>query len=89
MTATQGRKHFYDLLKKTGQSGFVVAITHEGVPKMVAMSFDQYETLMEQLEILSDPELDKEVRAAARRAKSGKRLIGTVTLEQLKKELRR
>jgi len=41
-----------------------VTITHEGHPAIVMMSVEEFEGWMETLEIMSDPELVKDIRTA-------------------------
>ncbi len=47
-------------------------ITKRGKPEVVMMSVDDYEGLMETLEIESDPALVKRLRKAVREMKQGK-----------------
>jgi prevent-host-death family protein len=58
-------------------------ITVNGVPEAVLMSHDEYESLMETLDILSEPGALNDIRAAEKELKKGK----YVTIEQLKEEL--
>lgn len=72
------------LAKKRGSS---VAITHEGIPNVVMMSFEEFEGWKETLEIMADPELSKDVLAALKEMRSGK-IKNTVSWESVKKELK-
>jgi len=58
-------------------------ITRRGKPEVVMMSIDDYEGLLETLEIESDPELMKRLKKAEEDMKKGK----WKTLEQIHKEL--
>jgi len=58
-------------------------ITRRGKPEVVMMSIDDYEGLLETLEIESDPELMKRLKKAEEDMKKGK----GKTLEQIHKEL--
>ena len=58
-------------------------ITKDGKPVMIAMSLQQFESLLETVEILSDQELVAQLREGIRQADAGEAL----NLEQLKIEL--
>ncbi len=90
MTATEARKHFFEVIDQAEHPGVAVAITHEGIPKVVVMSFEEYEGWQETMQIMfdSDRSLDKDIRAGIKEMKSGKKPRGTISLAALKKELR-
>ena len=79
-TATNARKNLFLLIEQASRPGASVTITLEGLPKVVMMSVDEFEGWQETLEIMSDPELVKEIRAA-------KQEKGTVTLEEMEAEM--
>jgi prevent-host-death family protein len=54
LTATQARNHFSELLRDAGNE--VVQITQHNKPAAAVMSWEIYESMLETLEILSDPE---------------------------------
>jgi antitoxin YefM len=58
-------------------------ITKRGRPVAVMISPDDYEGLLETIEILSDKEAVKRIRQAKREIKEGK----TISLEALRKEI--
>ena len=58
-------------------------ITRRGKPEAIIMSMDDYEGLLETLEIESDPQLMADIRKAEEEMKKGK----GKTLEQIHKEL--
>jgi antitoxin YefM len=58
-------------------------ITKDGKPVMIALSLQQFESLLETLEILSDREFMAQLREGIRQADTGE----TISLEQLKAEL--
>ena len=64
MTATEARRNFFQLLTTAEKPGMSVAITHEGHPKVIVMSFDEFEGWQETLEIMSDRSLMKDIREA-------------------------
>ncbi|MBI3618570.1 type II toxin-antitoxin system Phd/YefM family antitoxin [Candidatus Peregrinibacteria bacterium] len=43
MTATEARKNFYAVVVATKHPGISVAITHRGIPTVVAMSSEEFE----------------------------------------------
>ena len=54
LTATEARNHFAELLKDVENE--VVQITQHNKPAAAVMSWEIYESMLETLEILSDPE---------------------------------
>ena len=79
-TATNARKNLFLLIKQASKPGASVAITHEGLPKVIMMSVEEFEGWQETMEIMSDRALVKEIRAAEKEK-------GTVTLESLETEV--
>jgi antitoxin YefM len=90
MTATDARKNFYSVINKAGHPGTAIAITHEGLPKVVVMSFEEYEGWQETMAIMADPDptLREDILEGIKEMKSGKRPKDTITLDALKKKLR-
>src|SRR3989344_468949 len=72
MTATEARKKFYAVIDAAEHPGVVVAITHEGLPKVVVMSFDEYESWQETMDIMSDPTESKDILKRYGEYKKGK-----------------
>ena len=88
VTATEARKNFYALINAAGHPGIAVAITHDGTPKVVVMSFEEYEGWQETMEIMADPALDKELEETIKDMKKGNLHKNTVSLDAVKKRLR-
>lgn len=88
VTATEARKKLYDIIDEAEHPGVAVAITHEGIPKVVVMSFEEYEGWMETMEIMADPELDKELEEAMKEMKAGNLHKDTVSFDDAKKKLK-
>ncbi len=84
-TATEARRDFYTLLKLAQKPGASVTITHEGHPKVVMMSVEEFEGWMETLDILSNPGEAADLREAIADAKSGKEK--GIPWEEFKKSL--
>lgn len=87
MTATEARKKFYAVILSAQRPGATVTITHDGLPKVVMMSFEEYEGWLETMEIMSDPSLMADIQEALREAKAGK-IKDTIDLDTLKKKLK-
>ena len=81
ITATKARKNFFDLIKTASKPGKHISITHAGIPKVMMMSQDEFEGLIETLEIMSDPQLMRDIRASMKSKKKG------IPLEKLLKKL--
>jgi PHD/YefM family antitoxin component YafN of YafNO toxin-antitoxin module len=58
-------------------------ITKDGKPVIIAISLQQFQSLLETVEILSDQEFMTQLREGIRQANTGE----TISLEQLKVEL--
>lgn len=84
VTATEARKNLFELIAVAGKPGAFVMISHAGTPKVVMMSLEEFEGWQETLEIMSDPELAKDIKKELRDVKKGK----SVPWEKVKKELK-
>jgi len=78
LTASNAKEKFLSLLRKAHDLGEKYTITHNGKPCAVLMSSEEYEGLLETLEILEDKNLSKELLQSIHEADSGK----TVSFEQ-------
>ncbi|MGL5060599.1 MAG: type II toxin-antitoxin system Phd/YefM family antitoxin [Microcoleus sp.] len=58
-------------------------VTKDGKPAIVALSFKQFESLLETIEILSDSEFMEQLRSGIEQSKRGE----TIDLQELKAEL--
>jgi len=67
---------------KRGLNKYIVTVN--GLPEAVIMSHDEYESLVETLDILSQPQALKNIKQSEREIKLGK----YVSLEDLRKELK-
>jgi antitoxin YefM len=54
LTITEARKRLLDLPNHAGR---VVKVTRRGRPALAILAWEQYESILETLEVLSDPEL--------------------------------
>ena len=70
LTATKARNNFADLLKEAENE--VVQITQHNKPAVAVMSWNIYESLLETLEILSDPETLERLRQGEKDVEAGR-----------------
>jgi antitoxin YefM len=72
------------LPKLTNNLAFEPAIiTENGRPVIIAFNFEQFQSLLETIEILTDEEFMGDLKEGIKQAELGE----TISLEQLKKEL--
>jgi antitoxin YefM len=72
LTAAKAKAQFLSLLRKTNDLHETFAITHNGQPYAVIMSNDEYEGLLETMEILKDKALAKRLLKSIKDADEGK-----------------
>ncbi len=85
VTTTRARKNLSSLVQNAKKRMDEYIITVNGLPAAVLMSIDEYESWQETNEIMSDPGLVKAIKEGEGDLKRGR----YVTLEQLKKNLKR
>lgn len=66
-TATSFRKNIFDLLEDINKTHEGIVITRNDKPSAVVLSYEDFESIMETLDIMSDPDTVKELQ---RRIKS-------------------
>lgn len=71
LTISEARKQLLDLPEALDEP---VVITRHGKPVMAAISYEQFESLAETLELLGDVGLMGELRASLAQAERGERL---------------
>ena len=71
MPVTKLRARLLELVKKAKRLGNEIIITTDGEPTAVLMGFDEWESIMETLEIQSSPNLMKQIRASQKYFKRG------------------
>jgi antitoxin YefM len=69
LTITETRKQLLDLPDQLNDEPLI--ITKHGKPAMVALGYEQFESLMETLEVLSDPHLMATLRQSMTQADRG------------------
>ncbi|MBI5414882.1 type II toxin-antitoxin system Phd/YefM family antitoxin [Candidatus Peregrinibacteria bacterium] len=78
--ATDARKIFFQIIKKSSKLGSPVTITVDGEPKVVMISAEEFEGWKETLEILADKKLMKGIEEGLRDLQAKK----TYTHEEVK-----
>jgi antitoxin YefM len=81
LTITEARRQLLDLPSKLKDEP--VIITKHGKPVMVALSFEQYESLLETLSILSDRNFANQLQESIAQAERGE----TISWEEAKAKL--
>lgn len=77
LSITSARKDIFKLSEKVQRPGIHYTLTENGRPKVVMMSADEFDSWQETMEIMSDPELMKDIKEAEKDFKNG----NYVTLE--------
>ncbi len=77
------KTHLPQILNEVESFGEGILVTRSGRPAGVILSVDEYEGLIETLEILSDPELAQSVRRGIAQAEAGE----VISHEDLWREL--
>jgi antitoxin YefM len=72
LTITEARRRMLELPDTLGAESLI--ITKHGKPVMATMSFEQFESLMETLELLEDGAFADELRSSLRQADQGESL---------------
>jgi antitoxin YefM len=69
---TKAKNDLLDLIRQIESVDESVAVTKNGVPAAVILSMEKYAGLLETIEILSDEDTAKSLRASIRQARKGK-----------------
>jgi antitoxin YefM len=69
---TKAKNDLLDLIRQIERADESVAVTKNGIPAAVILSMEKYTGLLETLEILSDEDTAKSLRASIRQARKGK-----------------
>ncbi len=68
---TQAKAKLLDMVRQLSDTNDTIAITKNGVPEAVMLSMKKFEGYLETIDILSDPEMQKQLRESAVDAKKG------------------
>lgn len=80
---TEARHELTSLPRRLKKSPCTVAVTRRGKPVLALLPWDLYESLMETVEIMGDPDLMAHLRRAIQEANSGK----LIPWEQVRRRL--
>lgn len=83
LSITEARKKIFEIAEEAQKPGKFYTLTENGRPKLVVMSADQFDSLMEDLELMSDPGFEKRMAAVEEEFKKGE----YSSWEDVKKEL--
>ena len=74
------RRELTKLPEKLGANPATIAVTRRGIPVLAIMTWDDYQAIMETMEILSDDDAVEQLRRSIKEVKEGK----TIPWEQAK-----
>lgn len=80
---TEGRKKLFKIAEEVQKPDTYYVFTVGGKPRVVVMSREEFESIMETLEIMSDPKIVKDLKEAEKDFRKG----NYVSWEEAKKEL--
>ena len=69
---SEARKRIFEIAEEVQKPDTYYVLTEKGRPKVVILSFEEYDSLMETLEVYKDfPDLEKDIKEVERDIKSG------------------
>lgn len=80
---SEAKAHLSEIIKDVSETQEIITISKGGVPATVMMSVEEYESLIETLEILSDPELMEAIKEGLEQEKRGE----FISLEEVMRDL--
>jgi len=80
---TEGRKKLFKIAEEVQKPDTYYVFTIGGKPRVVVMSREEFESIMETIEIMSDPKIVKDLDEAEKDYKKG----NYISWEETKKEL--
>lgn len=83
ISISEARKRIFDIAEEVQKPNHYYTFTENGKPKAVLMSADEFDSLMEDYELLCDPGFQKRIQQAEEEYRRG----DYVTLDELEKEL--
>ncbi len=83
ISLTEGRKNLYNIVEEVQKPSTHYTFTVDGKPRAVLLSYDEFDSIMETMEIMSDPELMARIKDAEAEYERGE----YISLDQLKKEM--
>ncbi|MBI1984610.1 MAG: type II toxin-antitoxin system Phd/YefM family antitoxin [Candidatus Wildermuthbacteria bacterium] len=83
LSISEARKRIFEIADEVQKTGTYYTLTEKGKPKVVVLSAEEFESLIETLEVLEDPETMERLREAEKAFEKG----DYYDWEDLKKEL--
>jgi antitoxin YefM len=74
LTTVDARRELTKLPEKLGANPATVAVTRRGKPVLAIMTWEDYQSILETLEILSDDESVQQLRRSIKEVKEGKQI---------------
>jgi prevent-host-death family protein len=71
LSVSEAENKLLGLIRRMKHKQEVVGITHGGIPSAVLLSMDQFEGIMEMIEILSDQKSMRALRRSLKQAEKG------------------
>lgn len=71
LSVTEARKNIFKIIEDTYNSSRYYTLTENGQPKAVLMSADEFDSWRETLEIMSDPELVRDIKQTPKDIEEG------------------
>ena len=75
MPVTQAKTKLPSMIRNFDNRGDTIAITKNGVPKAVIMSMDQYESICETMEVITDKDIMQQLKASTKDVQQERTLI--------------
>ena len=72
ISVTDAKNRLLDIIRTLKQRQEIIAITRDGVPAAVLLSMEQFEGLLDTIEILGDPKTLQSLRRSLKQAKQGR-----------------
>lgn len=83
ISISEARKNIFKIAEEVQKPNKIYTLTEKGRPKVVLMSAEEFDSLMENLEILGDPKVMANIKKAEDEFKKG----NYISLDEFKKEL--
>ncbi|MBI4397736.1 MAG: type II toxin-antitoxin system Phd/YefM family antitoxin [Candidatus Omnitrophica bacterium] len=71
MPVTKVRRNLLELVKNAKNMGQEIIVTTDGEPAAIIIGYKEWESLMETLDVMSDPNLMRQIRESAEYFKRG------------------
>ncbi len=75
IAVTKAKTELPDIIQHIDDQDDTIAITKNGIPKVVIMSMLQYEAMRETMTIMADEDMMKQVRSSTKEMREGKTFI--------------